>query len=709
MVKGNRPMDALFAALALVAGASAACHDPTPVAQHATATPSVAVASAHAPPGKPTLPACVAPVDAPPAPKFLADRSAALELLLNGDPRAALGAFEKELATRPTDVASYALRLAAQSTISAEFSEEVKTLTHARAFPISEFPTKYVVKTAVDFPGTSDTIELHVASEKKGVFSFDWFEAHGVQQPDASEPGVAVEQIQGLFLTKSLRHGDHRAAIFGGSLVTAIRGASGAPRVFDFLPGINTTPTADGTRPSVIFAQAVGKILVVEFATMTPTGAMTSGPLEAVDLDTGTVRWATNPGVATAQSFAIAGRFAIVGEGVYATPTSGTGFITAVDLTNGKVVDKKPIGVLPLYVVRKGDEILVDGIDGNEATLTATPKLDPTPASELPPIAMLEKPSAESVARGKCFLERAARALDARDGKAALLELDALDDKDNRAASAMRAASRFLIDAAQRPDDVVDLTAKEPIVVANVPPSFKGGAETRTLGPPPALTRKESTPTTAPSTPGAMPQAQSPPRIDYSSGVTFQVPDDYGGSGLIRSYAGIVASGSDATAPNVLIYGPRIAVLRGHRTESIFDIGALFKMAPNEAPPTGMIEHALVRGDRLYVCIAGSAPEVSGSVYAIDMKKGAVVWRSDSDSCSVRFADLGDYLVTARGVRGAPKKTASKSEIVVLRIDTGATASTVPLPSAPTDVGFGAASRLVVFTESHYLTYSIGY
>jgi len=707
MDSGRCPMDARLLGLVVAVGV-AACQEKPPIVQHATATPATAVATARPSAPKPQLPACVPPVDGSAPPKFIAERSHALELLLNGDPRGALGAFEKELATKPTDVASYALRVAAQTTIGNEFAEEVKTLTHARAVPINTYPTKEVVNTPVDFPGTSPSIELRVVADEKAAFTMDWFTTNGVEQPDAPEPGVAVQQIQGLFLTKSLRHPDHRAAIFGGTLVTALRGPTSAPRVFDFLPGINRAASLDGSKPNVVFAQAVGKVLVVEFATTSTTGSITAGPLEAVDLDTGAVRWATDPGIGTAQSFVIAGRFAIVGEGVYATPSTGTGNIRAIDLTNGKVVDKKAIGFLPAYVVRKDGDILVDGVNGEDARLTTTPKLEPTPASDLPAMPTRDSPDPDGLAREKCVIERAARALDARDGNAALRELDVLEDKDNRAASAMRAASTFLIEAAQHPDDVVDLTATEPVVVSPVSVSFKSHAETRTLGAPPVLTKKESTPTTKPGA-NATPQPQPPPRIDYAAGVTFQVPDDYAGSGLTRSYAGTPTGGSDATVQNLVIYGPHIAVLRGHRMQSMFDITALLKIDPSEATPTGTLEHALVRGDRLYVCIAGSAPQLQGTVYAIDMTKGAVVWRSDADTCSARFADVGDYFIAGRGARGANPKAPSKSALVILRIDTGATVSTVPLPSAPTDIGFGASSRVVVFTESHYLTYAVGY
>ncbi len=689
------------------------CGEAAPAPRHAAASASVAKPVASALPATTaTLAPCAPPQDPSPTPAFITDRSAALDKLLAGDPHGATEALEKELATKPTDVAAYALRVAAQSTLTAASAEELKSLTHTRAFPIADYPTKYVLDGEAAFPGATASLELRIVTEDKAKYlSGDWFAEHGVVEPDAGDPTSTVQQLQGSFISKTLHFADHHVGVFGGALVAAIRDGTSAARAFDFQPAINQlTPGVDGMRPSVFFAQVVGKLMVVEFATSNSVGTITSGPLMAFDIDTGARKWTTGTGVATASSFVVAGRFAIVGEGTYVTGSAGSGTIRAIDLTNGKVVDKKPIGFLPLYIVRKDDRILVEGNGAGEAELAATSKLDAVTPSDLPPSVTPTKPSAEAVARTKCFLERAARAprrarrqgRGGRDRRARR--------PDDRAASALHAAGRFLVDEAVHPDDAIDLTAKPPVTVETVPLGTRG--TTSKLGPAPVLTQKESKSTAAPTAKigEPPPPAPNPPRIDYAPSIPFQLPDDYAGTAMQRSYAGVTGEGaSDKTVGNLAIFGTSdVVVLRGRHVQTILDVAPLLRLAPTEPAP-GTIAHAAIRGDRVYLCVVGSAPVYNGSVFAIDVTTGKVAWRSDANTCSIRFVDLGDYLVTAHGPRGAGSKGVNQNALQALRADTGAVASTVALPSAPTELGFGTSSHVVVYTESAYITYAIGY
>jgi hypothetical protein len=192
--------------------------------------------------------------------------------------------------------------------------------------------------------------------------------------------------------------------------------------------------------------------------------------------------------------------------------------------------------------------------------------------------------------------------------------------------------------------------------------------------------------------------------MEYTPGVAFPVPDNYAGEALARSFAY-----EDA---NILLYGThRVTVLRGHKMENVFDIGKLLSPDPaHNGTGEGYLAHAGVHGDSLFLCVAGTA---GSQIYALDAASGKVLWRSDSDTCSVRFAVLGDYIATASGakptgpvVAKAPKP---QSNAFILRGDTGAVVSKIPLPSAPSDLGMSGGSRIVVVTESDYLTFTIGY
>ena len=681
-----------------------ACRPSAPVAPpHATAAASsVPTARVEHRDPPPSLAQCTLPVTK--ASAHVTERSAALQLLLDGKPREAERAFDKVLASKPTDVASYALRVAASSTISAAFAERVRHLEHVKPISVTTSFASYALTSALtDLPKTPASLELKVVSTSKGpgVSSPDWFTQHGVTQPDLGDDDLpsTSQQLQGLFFSRSNRAEDHEIAFFGDSLVTVSRDGASSPKVVDFTPAMQNEPTTtNGSRPGIVFVRVVGKSAIVEISTTNDaaTGTFPNGFLVAVDLEKGAVSWVSEPNIASASSFVVSGHFAIVGDGVFAQvgANPGHGFIRVVDLANGKVVDKKAIDTYPMYLVEKDGKILVEGYDGGEVVLAPSEPLAKAPAADLPGGGVAATPSAEMLERTRCFIERGALALDARDGKRALAEMDLLDDREGRPASAIRAAGSFLIDAATRPDDVVDLTAKEPLVIEDL----TGHANARTLGPAPRLTKKESQSTKPPQSKDPLGRSMpmpSPPPMEYTPGVTFPVPDVYAGVSHARSFA--------YEDGNILLYGTQyVAVLRGHKLENVFDIQKLL----NDGAASASLVHAGLKGETLFLAVSG--PSSSG-VFAIDASNGKVLWRSDKDTCSVRFAVVGDYLVTAAATHATRPGAKPQSSIYVLRSDTGAVVSKTPLPSTPSDLGLAAGSRIVAVTESDYVTFSIGY
>ena len=170
----------------------------------------------------------------------------------------------------------------------------------------------------------------------------------------------------------------------------------------------------------------------------------------------------SEPHVASAQTFAVAGGYAFTGDGVFGGPpvagSSGTGEVSCGIHPNGKVVDWVAIGDYPQYLIIKDDLLLVEGFGGGEAVVSVSTGFGPAPSASLGP-ALVARGTERRLAQAllPAASDRRARrarrqAGDRGDGCA--------DDRKDRPASALRAAGEFLVDAATHPDDVVDPTAQ---------------------------------------------------------------------------------------------------------------------------------------------------------------------------------------------------------------------------------------------------------
>jgi outer membrane protein assembly factor BamB len=664
--------------------------------------PSASVATT-----RPAGPTC-ARADTPAlTPELARRREESVRHLVSGRSHDAIAGLHRELRARPVDVGAFALLAAAHSQANVEWTKLTKDLGSADSVEIGELPNAAKLVAKVVFPDADRAFELGAPVEKSAVDDdATWFVRQGIDMPGVldDEESSFGATVLGSGLTSAFHGSDHQTFLFDGRVIVA-RARDGAPlSILSLAPG----DAALHVQCAAVAADA----LIVEIELPGPdSDGPHGGFLAAIDLATGAVRWVSEPGIATASSFVVAGHYAITGA---ADPGDTEGHVVVVDLTNGRVKTRTPLGFSPTYVVVKEGRLLVRGT-AREASLPVSPSLPPPALARLAPHA---DEDASRVDFDACVLGRALAALDARDGRGALMELGAARDQKAPAVLSLRAAADFLDRAKIDSSSALDLTAKMPLPIDDK--TTVSPLREAKLGPPPVLTKKLAVSTRPPppspapkppanrfGRPAPLPQPwqpPTPPPIDSVPGPPFEIPDSYADASISRELA--------MPGGNVLIYGTSyVAVLRGSELTNVFDLSGLVHPdgpVGQGADLSGVGENILdaaITGGMLFVAIGESGvpvdqPTHRGFLVALDVETGALLWRTGPLIATTRFVLAGDYLIAAGGSAGGA------SRISIVRRDTGVVVSEIPLASVPTDLGYQGRD-VVVLCRDEYLTFAV--
>ena len=606
--------------------------------------------------------------DEPPLAPATDLRDRALESLLRGDTHAASVGFRSALRVNPIDVGSYALSAATHVVAHQERAGMADALLAAKPIVVTSPLERQAAQKPLELPaqkaiGLGAPKETQNEIESTALLARAGIEVPGELDSDVSDLGLIAESHG---LSKSF-HGSGRDVFVFGDTVVGVSTSDGGPiRTFDF------EHAAKGALAFVEAADVVGGTLIVGVGEGAATKPEGKSFLEAVDIDTGAIRWVSDEGVSSADSFVVAGRFVVTG----ADMTSG-GAINVLDLATGALVTRATLSFTPEYVVTKGDHIWAVAW-GRTAELEVIGGLSRRAAGKAP---SEEKPFDP---RMRCALRRSLAALDQRDGGGALRELERLEK--TPLTLALKGAASFIERAKTEPDSVVDLTVKRPIVVDAAVRAVSSPSKSSNDKVPklrkiePARANPTARKKRNADGPDPMSEAQDD-AIEATDDVSFEMPDSYGGDSLVRGW-----SFGDG---NVVQYGDNyLAVLDGMRTKNVFDISRLRapRNADKDVDEDVTIVDVALRGSILYVGLSSTA---DGTIIALDTSTGAVVWKSSRIASLVHFVMFREYLFAA----GTPEASNGASAIVLLSSTSGEIASTTNLPALPVGFGYLASSH----------------
>src|SRR5262249_22283795 len=147
--------------------------------------------------------------------------------------------------------------------------------------------------------------------------------AAGAVLPEHVAKAVARVQPSLLF-----RHDDHDVAVYG--TIVGVFAQGKMPRALDLSKALQTV------RYDIVYGQAVGDVLVVELSRNGYARELEGKTafIVAVGLDDGRLCWSSEPLVANAQSFVVAGSYVVSGYGFTAEPDA----LFVLELATGKVV-----------------------------------------------------------------------------------------------------------------------------------------------------------------------------------------------------------------------------------------------------------------------------------------------------------------------------------------------------------------------------------
>jgi outer membrane protein assembly factor BamB len=627
------------------------------------------------------------------SPELAARRSEGVRAVLDGRAHEAVRALHAVLEARPIDVGSYALITAAHARASAFWQNETERLLGAKARLLSLDPEKHEERAPLSIDGVDVSFTLGAPSVRPLGDVDAWFARHDAERAGAVDEDEAAfgVTVEGRPLLGAFHGADHATFLFGEEIV-GVRAEEGDPiSLFRVAP-----EGAPRTEYTVRAADAAGSALIVEL--QRAAGAPDGKPddfLVALDAATGDVRWISEPGTASAESFVLAGHRAIA---AVRAPRS-TGELHVLDLANGRTIARTPLAFEPEQVLVVEGRLFVLGA-ADEAEIPISPALPPPPAFDRRSSARRADPRA---AADRCAVERALVALDARDGSAAAKALAGLLADGIAAARALGAAADFVDRSAREPGSVVDLTERMPVQIAAGAPYAPGqkpkpAARVRLTkkktvslraAPPPPPRRG---PIIVSSTDDPAQPIGPPPPLEAAVSPPFEVPDAFGNEVLQRS-----AMHGDETT---LVYGRFVAVLGGARTRGVFDLSSL---APPGRPGPIVIE-AAAHGDQLLVAIEGEiGAEPAGDsdyIVSIDVETGAILWKSPSLVATTAFVLDGDTLFSAGGSEGAGWT------LYALHADTGEIVARERLSKQPQQIGF-LNDELTVVAADEYTTYAI--
>jgi hypothetical protein len=247
-------------------------------------------------------------------------------------------------------------------------------------YEIERPPFAYTLKSAIPVDASPAPTFVKV-SEKKNKITDDleWFEKNGLKlagrmpmksptYPKPPEPGS--ETMGSDKLHYLLDHGDHTILMYGANfaattMLVLLDKAKIVRGQFDFSTFVKPPEVAAGSDPfthmEVLWAQQAGDILYVSTAHHTDAKSSKgkNAFITAFDMNTGTLRWQSEPLVCNSTNFIMQGAYIICGYGF----SKESDFIYVISRADGKTVSKTPLKSGPAYLVMKDKQLFVRTYD----------------------------------------------------------------------------------------------------------------------------------------------------------------------------------------------------------------------------------------------------------------------------------------------------------------------------------------------------------
>lgn len=631
-----------------------------------------------------------------PARRGSVERNQAFDALAAGKGREATLGLLKTIQAQPNDHTAQALLVAARKRQD-KLSRDVEAGLRASSPIVLALPVKaaFVAHAVAPRDGAAKVRLTRKTSSKNLILDDgDWFEKNGLPRalngrvsPD-DVPDYMPRMFEGSPVDLLFDHQDHLIGRYGSALVVCAQGM----KPISFAAAAPPAPQGH-----ISFAKMAGSSIVLSL--------IQSGKsrLAAFDAKSGTLQWASDSEVASAQTFELTRDHIVSGDGGSGSPDN----IFLIDAATGKIFQKEKLGTAATFLVIKGSDVFVRSYDTDYVFGFSAP-----PEKSEPPAFTPIGPAPRAVPEASsCAFEQAIAASDARDVTALATAVSELQSgkADASLIGAFQGVGRFL--EQQSRTAALDLTTAIPTVLPAPPwdyqllDSSRAGSASK-----PKLTKKSST---AGGKPWVLRRGSYDPEKPWlippiekgklPAGARQDIPSQYGNADLEL----IIPDGDRL----ILVYGGRyVAVTKGSKTEAVIDFEA-YRHPPKVNPQwkdfaVGDVTYALTDGDTLYVANGGGsyAKEMFGKkgfMNAVSLSTGKLLWRSQPlVAGSGPFAIFQDFLVTGYGFTSEP------DNVFLLDKGTGKVATKTAVDSAPDGIVV-SGSRATVFTYDSTIEFEI--
>lgn len=679
----------------------------------------------------------------------LASRQKALDSLAKGKNAEALEALTEALGKRPTDLAAFTFRAAAEAERNAlrqELSKRAEKLKPTE-LPTAAPPHKTFAK--VDkLPKLGAVTLKRLSEERHDGDSYAFMDRNKIHNSYVEPPGSDSlahfpEMMGELNMGTVSYYPDHTIVAYGPAVLMVADG-EGALRGLNLLPVITegfkavlkpaapaavpdpavpvAMPTAmpvappppmidpAGINAHIQHAHVIGSVLVAQLShDGDGLGAKPDGFLVGYDLAADKLAWISDAGVATAYTFHAAGGYVVaafskttdeerrIARTAYTKPPAGDAKLVVIDVSTGATVATTPLQSRADYVFGTKDRVFAWGdesIETFEITAAAPPpKLDLGSLTKIDG-GVSSIPAGEST---RCWLANAAIALDQRDGKA-LLDVARVLPEEASLTKGLRAAGEFLEErAAGRPG--IDLTEVEPVPVKPLAmPKLKTGGPRVSVTPRRFVPVKESE-LYYPSGREELKKGEKRQLFAinaWPSGPSHLYPRELG----VESIHWASRDGDDV----VLAYGQRyVALIKANAVDKILDFGPF---GLTDAPPASgyrPLTFITYVDDRVLLVNNPAAynPKASTAFLAsVDPKTGETVWRTEAGVLARQPIIFEEHVV-------ALINRATTSELVAFRRQDGQAVLKQSFPELASDIGWDGRGAIFVTLpkEKKYFTF----
>ncbi len=732
-----------FAFAASLVGCGTAAPEPVGATQSsASARVPAPVAQSTAKPA-PQLPPCTPDERKEKPSASLEARQRGIEALSKGKVPDALEAFREGLAVRPSDLASFTFRSAAER--ERELAREALSKATEKIKPVEAAaiaPPNKTVARADKLPKVGAVTMKRLSEERHDNSTTTFLERMDIDDPFAHEWGVDVvsnfpQELGELGMGSSQFYPDHAVVHYGPALLM-VGDNEGGIRAINLLapltegfravlkpaappppptssPASIPPPMVDSSsiNAEVRFAKVVGSILVAQLSHEGDgISVKPDGFLVGFDLATDKLAWVSDANVSNAYTFYASGAYVVGAFGTttneersrarqaYTKPPAGDSKLVVIDLATGKTISTAPLAGRADYVYGKGNRLYAWEEDSIETfEITESP---PAPKTELGALSRFEA-AAGAIPSGdntKCWLQSAAVAFDHRDGPA-LLAIAKVLPEETALTKGLVAAGEFFVDrAGGRPG--LDFTEIEPVTFSPI-----ASAKVRTDGPKKTVVAKRFTPVKEselyyPS--GRLPDLKpGEKRAEfaqnaYPNGPSHLYPREYGIEGIHWVWR------SEKTA--IMAYGQRyVAIAKDDVASKVIDFAPFGSKVGVKEVKDGYRPLAFITyldQSLLLVTNPSSYDPKAPTAYMamVDAATGTTLWRTEAGVLARPPIIFEDYLATVIN-RG------TSSELVAFRRHDGQAATRVSFPDPATDFGWDGRGALFITLpkERKYFTF----